>query len=193
MSRYGSSALRWCTVVASASTIDLNFTTTYNSGDALNGQTLSGTLLLDVVGGIADSGTLTISGPGLPGVETLGLSPLSQVYQSGGGTNLFGSDNAYPITINGVTFGTNAPDGSSGGYIVQFLLGGESGECSSSVVCGFIAGPGGPTNLYDALGPTTFTAAVPEPSTWAMMILGFCGLGFMAYRRKQNGAALSVA
>jgi hypothetical protein len=39
----------------------------------------------------------------------------------------------------------------------------------------------------------TLTAAVPEPSTWAMMILGFCGLGFMAYRRKQNGAALSVA
>jgi PEP-CTERM motif len=36
-------------------------------------------------------------------------------------------------------------------------------------------------------------AAVPEPSTWAMMILGFCGLGFMAYRRKQNGSALSAA
>lgn len=25
---------------------------------------------------------------------------------------------------------------------------------------------------------------VPEPSTWAMMLLGFCGLGFLAYRRK---------
>ena len=25
---------------------------------------------------------------------------------------------------------------------------------------------------------------VPEPSTWAMIILGFAGLGFMAYRRK---------
>jgi hypothetical protein len=36
-------------------------------------------------------------------------------------------------------------------------------------------------------------SAVPEPSTWAMMILGFCGLGFMAYRRKPNGPALSVA
>lgn len=36
-------------------------------------------------------------------------------------------------------------------------------------------------------------AAVPEPSTWAMMILGFVGVGFMAYRRKQNGAALRVA
>jgi hypothetical protein len=27
-------------------------------------------------------------------------------------------------------------------------------------------------------------AAVPEPSTWAMMILGFAGIGFMAYRRR---------
>jgi hypothetical protein len=27
-------------------------------------------------------------------------------------------------------------------------------------------------------------AAVPEPSTWAMMILGFAGIGFMAYRRE---------
>jgi hypothetical protein len=33
---------------------------------------------------------------------------------------------------------------------------------------------------------TTFTAGVPEPSTWAMMILGFCGLGFMGYRRKNK-------
>ena len=27
---------------------------------------------------------------------------------------------------------------------------------------------------------------VPEPSTWAMMILGFAGVGFMAYRRSRN-------
>ena len=32
-------------------------------------------------------------------------------------------------------------------------------------------------------------SAVPEPSTWAMMILGFIGVGFMAYRRKQSGPA----
>jgi PEP-CTERM motif len=36
-------------------------------------------------------------------------------------------------------------------------------------------------------------SAVPEPSTWAMMVLGFCGLGFMAYRRKQNGPAFRLA
>jgi hypothetical protein len=34
--------------------------------------------------------------------------------------------------------------------------------------------------------------AVPEPSTWAMMLLGFCGLGFMGYRRK-NKMALNAA
>jgi hypothetical protein len=35
-------------------------------------------------------------------------------------------------------------------------------------------------------------APVPEPSTWAMMLLGFCGLGFLTYRRK-NRPALSAA
>jgi PEP-CTERM motif len=33
---------------------------------------------------------------------------------------------------------------------------------------------------------TGSVGAVPEPSTWAMMILGFAGLGFMAYRRKHS-------
>jgi uncharacterized protein (TIGR03118 family) len=35
--------------------------------------------------------------------------------------------------------------------------------------------------------------AIPEPSTWAMMILGFVGVGFIAYRRRQNGQALLTA
>jgi hypothetical protein len=40
---------------------------------------------------------------------------------------------------------------------------------------------------------STAVSAVPEPSTWAMMILGFCGIGFLAYRRKQNGPAPRLA
>jgi hypothetical protein len=35
-------------------------------------------------------------------------------------------------------------------------------------------------------GVDTITAAVPEPSTWAMMILGFSGVGFVAYRRRRD-------
>jgi hypothetical protein len=31
---------------------------------------------------------------------------------------------------------------------------------------------------------------VPEPSTWAMMLLGFAGLGFMSYRRTKKSAAV---
>ena len=34
-------------------------------------------------------------------------------------------------------------------------------------------------------------AAIPEPSTWAMMILGFVGLGFTAYRRKSKPALMA--
>jgi hypothetical protein len=34
------------------------------------------------------------------------------------------------------------------------------------------------------------SGAVPEPSTWAMMLLGFAGLGFMAYRRTKKSAAV---
>ena len=41
---------------------------------------------------------------------------------------------------------------------------------------------------------TNGVAAVPEPSTWAMMILGFAGVGAMAYRRsrKDQGVALAA-
>jgi hypothetical protein len=33
---------------------------------------------------------------------------------------------------------------------------------------------------------TGLQSAVPEPSTWAMMILGFAGVGFLAYRRRND-------
>jgi hypothetical protein len=45
---------------------------------------------------------------------------------------------------------------------------------------------------YTGLVIADATPAVPEPSTWAMMIIGFCGLGFLAYRRK-NQTALNAA
>ncbi len=36
--------------------------------------------------------------------------------------------------------------------------------------------------------PTNLTSPVPEPSTWAMLILGFFGIGFAAYRKKGKPA-----
>jgi hypothetical protein len=49
---------------------------------------------------------------------------------------------------------------------------------------------GGFTLVDNYNHPGTWAAphisAVPEPSTWAMMILGFAGVGFMAYRSKNQ-------
>jgi len=38
------------------------------------------------------------------------------------------------------------------------------------------------------LSEVTFSSAVPEPSTWMMLIAGFAGMGFMAYRRRRGSA-----
>jgi|SRR5665213_2153771 len=43
------------------------------------------------------------------------------------------------------------------------------------------------SGTYDLLTP-----AVPEPSTWAMMLLGFAGVGFIAYRRKNKRALMAA-
>jgi PEP-CTERM motif len=43
------------------------------------------------------------------------------------------------------------------------------------------------------IGPVESVGSVPEPSTWAMMLLGFAGLGFAGYRRAKAGHAALVA
>jgi len=63
-----------------------------------------------------------------------------------------------------------------------------------------ISGPFANEQLFAIFGPQaaltpaavltleTSVAAVPEPATWAMMILGFAGVAFVAYRRKSTSA-----
>ena len=50
----------------------------------------------------------------------------------------------------------------------------------------------GPSDQQGNILDNVVLTAVPEPSTWAMMVLGFAGVGFMAYRRKQNGPAFRM-
>jgi hypothetical protein len=57
------------------------------------------------------------------------------------------------------------------------------------------------TDIVGGTPAPTFNAAfslkgntVPEPSTWAMILLGFVGVGFVGYRKSRNGpAGLSAA
>jgi len=58
---------------------------------------------------------------------------------------------------------------------------------------GFFRLANGTQALFQPTHVTAVVAAVPEASTWAMMILGFLGVGFTAYRRKRNGTALAAA
>jgi hypothetical protein len=55
----------------------------------------------------------------------------------------------------------------------------------------------GSTATFEGLSLTDSpeVAAVPEPSTWAMMMLGFAGLGVMSYRksRRKDGTSFRFA
>lgn len=49
------------------------------------------------------------------------------------------------------------------------------------------------TQFYDTHtdGSIFTTAAIPEPSTWAMLLIGFAGLGFGGYRKARKRAAIA--
>jgi hypothetical protein len=55
----------------------------------------------------------------------------------------------------------------------------------------FIFGDGGIAAYGFTIVP--FYHPVPEPSTWAMMIIGFAGVGFMAYLRRNQSDSLRAA
>ena len=52
------------------------------------------------------------------------------------------------------------------------------------VNCTDCLGGGAATSIV--VNPLSMQTAVPEPSTWAMLLLGFAGVGFMAYRRRNR-------
>jgi len=59
---------------------------------------------------------------------------------------------------------------------------------------GYLGGAGGANSLADLFKPGVIPSAIPEPSTWVMMGLGFAGLaGAGAYRRKFGVAAKPAA
>jgi PEP-CTERM motif len=66
---------------------------------------------------------------------------------------------------------------------IEYFLGYNSGT-SAGVGDGF-------GFTYDLVDPPP-SPAVPEPSTWAMMALGFAGLAFAGYRRSRKPAAFAT-
>lgn len=111
------------------------------------------------------------------------------------------------VDPRGLSF--SGPDGKAFNLAADTIAGGSPfpGFTCGSPYC--LVGPGdpndlNPTNLKDPEQPDgeriytvtgltdvsiTLASAVPELSTWAMMVLGFAGIGFIAYRRRGSVAA----
>jgi hypothetical protein len=72
--------------------------------------------------------------------------------------------------------------------------------CETTTSCNYAVGPGN-TTLVEYITPGSFsqvsgnwvTTTTPLPSTWTMMIAGFVGLGFFAYRGTKKTVAALVA
>ncbi len=168
-----------------------------------------GSGLADVVGsgqgGSASSGNLDYGGGGGGGWESDGQSSTSSDGGGGGGgafTFAGGSAGDYYGGAGGFGGGGGGGEeagGGGGGYTGgdagagDDYLGGDGGTSyidaafsSTALLSGENAGDG-----FVVITPVT-EAAVPEPSTWAMMALGFAGLGFAGYRRATRARALAA-
>ena len=53
--------------------------------------------------------------------------------------------------------------------------------------------PNGVAFVYGDWVTTTASIATPLPATWTMMLIGFVGFGFLAYRGKKNTATALAA
>jgi hypothetical protein len=62
---------------------------------------------------------------------------------------------------------------------------------SSPIDVSDLLSPGASAEGFTALFQTK-VSAVPEPSTWAMLLLGFAGLGFVGYRKARPAGALAA-
>jgi hypothetical protein len=125
--------------------------------------------------------------------------------QPSGGTYTFGvfslsttDGGATPFGTFGISIDSTAGNGSSNAYYgdLKFDVTRASGLSTDDFIANaslayFAADL---TNGSDTGSQAWLirVSAVPEASTWAMMILGFFGVGFMAYRRKGQ-AALRLA
>jgi hypothetical protein len=145
--------------------------------------TISGDLAIDVTTGEVNHANIFVAIDANPAINLTSFnqfvdtakSGVNVLIQSGGDLDL----DIYTNTSNGLF-----PSTFTGGSVIAGL---DTFFLSSGSI---IFTPFGAGKLTLESSVDTM-AAVPEPSTWAMLILGFCGLGLMAYRSRSN--AISAA
>ncbi len=86
--------------------------------------------------------------------------------------------------------GTNGTAHTLTGGWEQYTFSWNSGSNTTANLSLTDTNTSGPYNDF-VLDDLSLQAAVPEPSTWAMMVIGFLGLGFMVYRRRNIGPSFA--
>ena len=74
---------------------------------------------------------------------------------------------------------------SNGDVVDMYSNGGDGGPIYGVVAFSAATGP-------DYTSATGLTLNVPEPSTWAMMGLGFAALGFAGYRKSRKAGDVAA-
>jgi PEP-CTERM motif len=106
-----------------------------------------------------------------------------------GVTNFFLSDNlVYPAGLSQVSTGGFAFVTDTGVDVDIFSFFAQ-GSAPSGNAYGEETSIGFGVGTFAMSAAVGTTGAAPEPSTWAMMTLGFAGLGLLAYRRAKAPAA----
>lgn len=121
-------------------------------------------------GFLDEGGTITTIDPfGSTFTQALGVNNLGEIV----GFYVDGSGVQHGYIDNGGVFTSFDPPGSASTTI--------NGVNNLGDIVGFYTNP--KTDTVDGFVGTP----VPEPSTWATMLLGFAGLGFLGYRRGRQG------
>ena len=146
----------------------------------------SGSVSLDVTGGVASSGTGVINVPGYAAQSLTLIIPSDSGYESppgfraNDGTDWVFINQNVPIDTDGLLFSVGNTTPTFGGQPIFPLYSDGAGGFDSGMFGHINGGP----EFYEYNVATTLTAgAVPEPAAWAMMILGMGLLGVAARRR----------
>jgi hypothetical protein len=110
--------------------------------------------------------------PFTPSENLLGVSLPLSVAANNFSVNAFGNISAANFVVD---------LGSSPVFVLSFTT---ANDLLLDFNSGIEIGPGVISFISNQTPPPGIST--PEPSTWAMMILGFCGLGYMAYHKKST-------
>jgi hypothetical protein len=108
---------------------------------------------------------------------------------SAGGGN--GTDHAVKTTLITLgDFSASIPLAYNAGLTTQSFT--FTTTTAGNLVFASLAGPGS-NNVGNILDNVSLATAAPEPATWAMMLIGFAGVAFVAYRRSRRSVAVAAA